>query len=79
MRNVTVDFGFDVDFAAELIEYAQRFNVVPIVLSMHGPGGGWPEVRFVGTLPNVENLAIAYFGADGQGETDLAWILSQIH
>lgn len=76
---IVVDFAFGIDFDAELVEYANRFNVVATNVTFYGPGGGWPEVRFDGNYAQIENVALAYFGPNGQGETDVAWILSQIH
>ncbi len=44
------------------------------VLSLNGPGGGWPVVRLVGPLPTVLKAARAY-APDEDDDTLLDWIL----
>lgn len=55
-----VDLDVAVTDKAEIDSFAAEFNTKAEVLTMHGPGGGWPLVRFTGTWIDVIRLRRTY-------------------
>lgn len=63
---VVVDFAFEGERASyreELKASAEKFGLEVRVLQEEGPGGGWPEVEYVGTFEAVRALC-EWRGAD---------------
>jgi hypothetical protein len=75
--DVTIEDGQFSTFATTF-EYASRVAGSPIsvdVVEPHGPGGGWPIVRFAGELASMLRLAAEYHDEPeilGWKEEDLA-------
>lgn len=67
MAKIVMDVAFA--HGPELDAYLERLladtQVTATVLREHGPGGGWPEVEFVGPRDHLVYVAVYHVGPDG--------------
>lgn len=59
-----VDWAEDFDDEEELLmntfDFARSHNCIVTIMSLEGPGGYWPEVRFEGEYDDLKKLALDY-------------------
>lgn len=58
---VTQDFVFREDIQLELIDFCAEYGVQAEIVSISGPAGGWPVVKFTGRYNNVERMLLEGF------------------
>ena len=61
----TIDFVYESDMAGEIERYGSVFGIpveqIEIVTEV-GPAGGWPVVKFTGTVAQITDLLEDYEG-----------------
>ena len=71
---IIVDWAEDFDDEEELLvntfDFARFHNCTVTIISIEGPGGYWPEVRFEGEYDDLKKLALDY-GMDEDDFEDL--------
>lgn len=60
MAVVELDIYYEENLHREVNDLASKHNVGYRVVQWHGPAGGWPVVRFVGSIGDIEGLVADY-------------------